>query len=189
MEEIDIEKVTRICTKCGRELPLSAFNKCCTGKYGRRAMCRECEHKVQNTPEARKRRRERELERRKDPDYVKMRNAKDRERRHTDKDSIKKALVRAAKQRAKTKGIPFDLSYSDIELPEVCPLLGISLTANEGRLKDDSYSLDRIYPSLGYVKGNVWVISNKANMIKSNASLDELKLLVHNLEIFLSSRN
>ena len=46
----------------------------------------------------------------------------------------------------------------------------------------DSYSLDKIIPELGYVKGNVWIISNKANAIKSNASLEELKLLVKNLE-------
>ncbi len=45
-----MEVLSRICTKCGRELPLECFNKCCTGKYGRRAMCRECEHKMQNTP-------------------------------------------------------------------------------------------------------------------------------------------
>lgn len=53
-----MEVLSRICTKCGRELPLECFNKCCTGKYGRRAMCRECEHKMQNTPERRARRRE-----------------------------------------------------------------------------------------------------------------------------------
>ena len=37
-------------------------------------------------------------------------------------------------------------------------------------------------PELGYIKGNVWVISNKANRIKNNATLEELRLLVKNLE-------
>ena len=95
-----MEVLSRICTKCGRELPLECFNKCCTGKYGRRAMCRECEHKMQNTPE----RRELEKQRRENPEYVKERNMKDAETRHTNIDSIKKAMVRAAKKRASTKG-------------------------------------------------------------------------------------
>lgn len=46
-----MEVLSRICTKCGRELPLECFNKCCTGKYGRRAMCRECEHKMHQREE------------------------------------------------------------------------------------------------------------------------------------------
>ncbi len=43
-------------------------------------------------------------------------------------------------------------------------------------------SLDRIDSSLGYVKGNVWVISWRANHIKTDASLEELKQLVAGLE-------
>lgn len=37
-------------------------------------MCRECEHKMQNTPERRARRRELEKQRRENPEYVKERN-------------------------------------------------------------------------------------------------------------------
>lgn len=45
-------------------------------------------------------------------------------------------------------------------------------------------SLDKIIPKLGYVKGNVWVVSNKANRIKSNATIEELELLVKNLKSY-----
>ena len=45
----------------------------------------------------------------------------------------------------------------------------------EGVLGDDSPSLDRIVSSLGYVKGNIRVISYKANRVKSNATLEELR--------------
>jgi hypothetical protein len=38
-------------------------------------------------------------------------------------------------------------------------------------------SLDRIVPELGYVKGNIAVISNRANSLKSNATLEELERL------------
>lgn len=41
---------------------------------------------------------------------------------------------------------------------------------------EDSPSIDKVIPELGYVRGNVWVISNKANRIKNNATLEELKL-------------
>jgi len=42
--------------------------------------------------------------------------------------------------------------------------------------------LDRIDNNKGYIKDNVWVISRKANTIKNNASLEELKALVAALE-------
>lgn len=73
---------------------------------------------------------------------------------------------------------------SDIEIPEYCPLLGIKLNKHvgEGEAKFDSPTIDKLIPSLGYTKGNVWVISRRANMIKSDATLEELELLVGNLK-------
>jgi hypothetical protein len=38
-----------------------------------------------------------------------------------------------------------------------------------------SPSLDKIIPSRGYVKGNVMVVSSKANLMKSDASVTELR--------------
>lgn len=178
MEEVK----SRICTKCGKEKPLEEFSRNKQGKYGRRAFCKECEHKIQNSPERLARRNELRKLRRENDEYRLARNLKDTETRHNNEDSIKKALVRAAKARAKKKGIPFDITIEDFILPEKCPLLEIPLTVGYGSSQENSYSLDKIIPDLGYVKGNVWVISNKANMIKNNASLEELKLLVKNLE-------
>ena len=176
------EVKSRICTKCGEEKPLEEFSRNKQGKYGRRAFCKECEHKIQNSPERLARRNELRKLRRENDEYRLARNLKDAETRHNNEDSIKKALVRAAKARAKKKGIPFDITIEDFILPEKCPLLEIPLTVGYGSSQENSYSLDKIIPDLGYVKGNVWVISNKANMIKNNASLEELKLLVKNLE-------
>lgn len=178
MEEVK----SRICTKCGKEKPLEEFSRNKQGKYGRRAFCKECEHKIQNSPERLARRNELRKLRRENDEYRLARNLKDTETRHNNEDSIKKALVRAAKARAKKKGIPFDITIEDFILPEKCPLLEIPLTVGYGSSQENSYSLDKMIPDLGYVKGNVWVISNKANMIKNNASLEELKLLVKNLE-------
>lgn len=86
-----------------------------------------------------------------------------------------------AKRNAKVKGREFNIEVHDLTLPATCPLLGIPLLPFSGRLQEGSPSVDRIDPTKGYVKGNVWIISNKANRIKSNASLEELELLVENL--------
>lgn len=85
-----------------------------------------------------------------------------------------------AKQRAKERGIFFDLKLEDIVIPKYCPILGIELKKTNNR--DTSPSLDRYIPELGYVPGNIAVISNRANQIKSNANLQELKRLVSWLE-------
>ena len=89
-------------------------------------------------------------------------------------------MLNRARARAKKQGLSFTLDEKDILIPTHCPLLGIELYIAEGRkaVKDNSASLDRIDSSLGYIKGNVWVISHKANTMKSNATLEEMKLLV-----------
>lgn len=88
----------------------------------------------------------------------------------------------AAKQRARRLNIPFNLEESDIVIPTHCPLLELELCRGNGIVSPSSPSLDKIVPEKGYVKGNVWVISARANQLKSNASLSELKKLVTNLE-------
>lgn len=174
------ENQTKICSKCKQELPLDAFNKG-NSLYGRRSFCRECEHKLQNTQDKVARRRELELKRRENPEYVKHRNQKDIERRMSNKDSYRKYLLNTAKHRAKKKHLDFNITLEDIVLPKICPLLEIPLTMSKGKASENSYSLDRIDSSKGYIKGNVWVISNRANLLKNNATLEELELLVNNI--------
>lgn len=91
-------------------------------------------------------------------------------------------MLNRSRARAKKSGLDFNLTEDDIIIPTHCPLLGIELYTAEGRkaVKDNSASLDRIDSSKGYVKGNVWVISNKANTMKSNSTLEEMKTLVTN---------
>lgn len=86
-------------------------------------------------------------------------------------------LIYRAKQRAKKYSLPFDLKPEDIVLPEFCPVLGIKLAVSEGKDWDSrkySYSLDRIIPEMGYVVGNVQVISTMANAMKNDANFQEL---------------
>ena len=83
-----------------------------------------------------------------------------------------KILLYAAKQRAKRKGLAFNLTEKDIRIPKYCPVFGIQLTPQYGNGKqcDISPTLDRINPKLGYVVGNVIVISHLANRLKSDAT-------------------
>lgn len=94
-------------------------------------------------------------------------------------------LVVSAKKRAAKNGLPFSLSIKDILIPDLCPLLGIPLIVGTGRVNANSPTLDRIDNSKGYVPENVWVISYKANTIKSNATIAEIEMLARNLRAAL----
>lgn len=80
-----------------------------------------------------------------------------------------------AKQRAKKYGIPFTITEQDIVVPERCPVLGLKLEVAVGQKQPNSPSLDKLIPELGYVPGNVRVISMRANRVKGDASLNELE--------------
>lgn len=85
-------------------------------------------------------------------------------------------MLKRAERRAKEKGLEFDLTVDDVVIPELCPILGVPLVIGEGKgPKPFSPSLDKINPDMGYTKGNVVVISMRANQIKSNASLEEIE--------------
>ncbi len=97
-----------------------------------------------------------------------------------------KRMVEAAKHRAKKLGLPFDLDWREITVPSLCPVLGIPLVSGFVGFNDNGPSLDRLKPELGYVKENVRVISYRANAIKRDATLDELRALVAYVERELS---
>ena len=87
-----------------------------------------------------------------------------------------KIMLTECKRRAKERGVPFNLEITDIQIPEFCPVLGVRLArgCGVGGSVDSSPSLDCLIPSQGYVRGNVCVVSARANRIKTDASLDEL---------------
>jgi hypothetical protein len=107
---------------------------------------------------------------------------------------LRLVLFEQAKQRAKKKNLPFNITIDDIIIPEVCPLLEISLMqkpyGERTGFQMNSPSLDRIEPKLGYVKGNVMVISMKANAMKYSANLSELETFCNNsLKLISNVRN
>lgn len=93
-----------------------------------------------------------------------------RERNVLNKEKI---LLAMAKNRSKNKNIEFNLTIEDIKIPEICPVLGIPIFRDRGRGDDNSPSIDRIDNTKGYIKGNICVISRRANTIKSCGSLED----------------
>lgn len=83
-------------------------------------------------------------------------------------------LCKRIRARCVQTGILFDMAPDDIVVPDVCPVLGIPLVSFSHN-KGEQPSVDRMIPALGYVRGNVNVISHRANALKSDATSDELR--------------
>ena len=87
-----------------------------------------------------------------------------------------------AKATAARKNLPFDLDVSDIVIPTHCKYLKIPLTQALGSgVVWSNASLDRIDSNIAYVKGNVEVISRKANSMKNMATAEELRTFAKNV--------
>lgn len=176
-----LQASTKICRDCGRELPLDMFYKNGTGY---RPECKEC------TLKAISERRSRDIE---------ASRAKERERYHKNRDKEIAAMKRYRKNLKETNyfkhftmskkksvmraGIHWDLDENYLRelFTGVCPVFGCAIHA--GGAKDDfKAELDRLIPSKGYVKGNVRWISRRANRIKSDASIDEIKKILKYME-------
>lgn len=80
-----------------------------------------------------------------------------------------------AKKRSKEKNLSFNIDENYIKsifpLDNCCSVFGTKFVRNDYYAKA---TLDRIIPELGYIKGNIIIISNRANMIKSDCSFEEL---------------
>lgn len=89
-------------------------------------------------------------------------------------------LLSQLRSSAKRRGIIFDIDICDLNelsFPLVCPILGIEL-GFFSKVCDNSYSIDRIDNSLGYIRGNLVVISFRANRLKNDSNLVEMNRLI-----------
>ena len=89
-----------------------------------------------------------------------------------------KLLWSQLKASANRRNIPFTLKPTDIDeigVPISCPILNIPLYFHRTKMEDDSISFDRIDSSQGYTKDNLIVVSYRANRLKSDATLEELR--------------
>ena len=87
-------------------------------------------------------------------------------------------LYTGAKAGAKKRGLEFTISLNDLlPFPKKCPVLGIELRQGLKVNDPNSWSIDRIDNTKGYIPGNVAIISRRANMLKSNATIAESKAI------------
>lgn len=144
------------CSRCKQDLPAESFYEVKRNRGGRRDLlgvkrvshCKTCQNQL----------------------YV-------------DLDPRKKMLY-AARARANKLGVEFSITLDDIKIPTHCPVLGIPLESRVGQGRSNTYqipnspSLDRIVNDKGYVPVNIAVISFRANLLKRDASADELQAIV-----------
>lgn len=91
-------------------------------------------------------------------------------------------VISHIRSRAKQQGREFDLVVSDIVVPDICPVLGIPLIAGAEAPLDNRPSIDRFDNNRGYTKDNIRVISHRANHLKRDATVDEMRRILHYME-------
>lgn len=123
------------------------------------------------------------LRRKRQNDSATLRRPKGSER--TERQYINRKIINI-KGKCRKEGVPCNITVDDFTVPEFCPVLGIKMEWS-GDLRDGTPSFDRFDPDAGYVKGNVNVISLKANRLKSNATIDDLKAIVAWMEAMTPS--
>ena len=142
----------KTCTKCKKLLPLSSFTKGPDNGY--RYQCRTCNNEYQLNQERRKKNSSNYYNRKKETNPQLF-------------------MWKQAKHRAQWdyNDMEFTLLIEDISIPEKCPYFNIPFKALD---KKYGYSLDRIDSTKGYTKDNIQVISRLANIMKNNATEQEL---------------
>ncbi len=98
------------------------------------------------------------------------------------KQHLDQIMLADARKRAVKQGLEFNIDLFDIEIPVICPVLGIWLAYGAGGRTDASPSLDRVDNSKGYIHGNVQVISWRANSLKGNGTAEEHRKIAAYME-------
>lgn len=160
------------CKKCLKDqVDLEFFRD---GKYI--SSCRTCRNSRRRANRAADPEKLRAYERQR---YLNM-SPEDRSR-HLKARDLRRTMLYRARQSAKKKGFVCTIGVEDIHIPETCPVLGIKLST-DGRRTPVTPSLDRVDNTQGYIPGNVAVISWKANDMKSNATIKDLKAMLRYME-------
>lgn len=97
-----------------------------------------------------------------------------------------------AKSRSAKAGLPFNIEISDCIAPPLCPICArefVRSNDTQNRTRKASPSLDKVDPTLGYVKGNVLVVCLECNKRKQDNSPDGLRKLADKFEAALAEHN
>jgi hypothetical protein len=155
----------KVCTTCNEEKFVFEFNRKRSTKDGLQFSCRDCQKKQR----------------------IALAEARGSILNRVE------AMYKRAKFNAHQAGRKFTITKELIESLYVtrCPILGIDLNwGPEAQESNDcSPSLDRIRSDLGYEPGNVWIISWRANRLKSNATPQELQAVASAVNFRIEASN
>ena len=186
--------IKKICRICNEEKDITEFGINRAYKDGYETRCKIC----RNKEAAIKREKHRESNNKKyiekyhsDPEFKKHRNETSKKSNlKMKKEHPERIMLYSSRRRAKEKGWEFNIDESDIIIPTHCPILGIELIPGGlGIHAFNSPSIDRIDSSKGYIKGNVRVISLRANMMKNDADLQELEQFCKNILNYMNNED
>lgn len=151
------------CIKCNSTLPSKHFNfRTDTKKL--RATCNPC----------------RKLDMRKN--YAENKESRIKKTTQYALKNYEQKILSNAVKSAKIKNLEFNLTIEDINIPTHCPYLGTEITKILGKgVVWTNASIDRIDSSKGYIKGNVEIISRKANSMKNMATKEEMLVFAKNV--------
>lgn len=169
---------TKICPVCKQELSIDDFGLDRRSTSGFRWLCKNCELLHNNINQGKDKNYFRKLRIKVDPDY---RNTINIAKRLNSAKHHELRLLNNARNRAINKNLEFNLTIDDIIIPKECPILETPFVM--GKKGDYMYtpSIDRIDNSKGYIKGNIQIISMKANTMKNSASTEELQKFCKNI--------
>lgn len=158
----------KYCVKCSKTKLEKEFYKNSLSKDSLTTYCKECMTNYRN------------LNRQKNINYQKTRRENENnkvclQRRKSYRNlTPEKKILAGLKNRAKRKGLEFNITEKDIKIPKICPYLKTEFQLGVKNNYQYSYSIDRIDNSKGYIKNNIEIISMKANSMKNNATPKEL---------------
>ena len=171
------------CSKCSKHKAMSHFSKSVRGLDGLASICKPCHSKKQKmwriaNPDKvlAYQKKNREKLRASSRAYQRNNRARVSEYNATyNKKNWQKKLVATARCRARRNGLEFNLTLGGLDWPDKCPVLGHVFVPAQGKCMPNTPTLDRIDNTKGYTLENTRVISWRANLLKRDATLDELQ--------------
>lgn len=166
------------CTKCFIEKSNENFHKFKNNKDGLSNWCKSCKKEYDK------------IYRKSDKiqNYYKSEEYKLKKIDYINSNYLERKLSNIKSKLNFTKrNIEFNITITDLEIVEYCPLLNMKLdySIGNGRKNWNSVSIDRIDNSKGYIPGNVWIISKLANTMKNCSTEEQLITFSENiLKIF-----
>lgn len=165
----------KICAKCHTEKPKFEFYRNRHNKDGYCPNCKSCEILKYDSTERSKK-------------YKRLKNL------HCSSPETKrvyyiKQILKGARTRAKEKSLSFSLTleWALKNAGTHCPILGTEYVYGGIHPSKANLSIDRINPNKGYDEDNCVFISHRANAIKNDATIEELKKILSFYENMVAS--